>query len=307
MNFVRTNTPYTQCIFSLCFFFLCTPVTYTFSTDSKTQQKCVNLRSFVQAHKADKNDLLLLLNILYFSYARSAATLTAQDRVAGHLDMVLKTNDCICSTRRNPSIAQPHAISEAAFIASAKYAASTYETYKTAARTYAQCTEYVLKDVRFANQDFSDYIKRERSYIKKTICKKVSVYYEVLKKMIAELSKLATDNATRPTLMQNIAIMLPFFTEKTFTAIDLRYIPLSKKCWQLSLAHNTTYNTIWKLVETERAQFYLELYTVCYDELEKIDASVLEHACLFDSEGFIEKKNRPTLPQPGSLLPLREA
>jgi hypothetical protein len=317
-------------VFSLLFLFFPTAV---FSMSPMSQ-----LEQLVKENKASQDDVLLLLNVLYNSYERSASLIDAQYAYHHHLQITGLVGNYLVTTRRNPSKTVLEIPSIESIAQSAQSCAHSFDRYKNAANLYVQCSEYAIKNNGFKKEQLHALVVEFRTQVKYAILNTIKTYYDTIQSLYYELSsktdkskqfnnvadaadtvdaaeqvetekdeleivaeKAELEAIAKKGFLQTLITSLPFFAEKVFITVDEKYIVLNQKLWDFSFRNGEAYAHIWNVIEQQRAKLYLDAYrSIVFAAIAK-NPRILTHAQLFGELGIVEPKHRKDLPAPIEL------
>jgi len=276
------------------------------------------LEELIKENKASQEDILLLLNVLYNSYERSASLIDAQNSYHHHLQITGLVGNYLVTTRRNPSKTVLEIPSMESITQSAQSCAHSFERYKDAANVYVQCSEYAVKNNGFNKEQLHTLIVEFRTQVKYVILNTIKTYYDTIQSLYYELSsktdkseqrkntadgvdKAELEAVAEKSFLQTLITALPFFAEKVFVTVDEKYIVLNQKLWDFSFRNGVSYAHIWNVIEQQRAKLYLDAYrSIVFAAIVK-NPRILTHAQLFGELGIIESKHRKDLPAPIEL------
>lgn len=278
------------------------------------------LEELIKENKASQEDVLLLLNVLYNSYERSASLIDAQNAYHHHLQITGLVGNYLATTRRNPSKTVLEIPSIESITQSAQSCAHSFERYKDAANVYVQCSEYAVKNNGFNKEQLHTLVVEFRTQVKYAILNTIKTYYDTIQSLYYELSsktdkskqfnnaaeqaeteKAELEAVAKKGFLQTLITALPFFAEKVFVTVDEKYIVLNQKLWDFSFRNGVSYAHIWNVIEQQRAKLYLDAYrSIVFAAIVK-NPRILTHAQLFGELGIIEPKHRKDLPAPIEL------
>jgi hypothetical protein len=237
-------------------------------------------------------DVELILNILYWSYARSQATLTAINQFQKHFTICHQIGDCIHYTRRNPSRPLPYTLDKKTAITIATTCIHTYFDYLKTAQTYSQCTQYILKDCYDISRETKEAIEDIRLQARNNLLLSINPYIDTLKALQHSLSHLISPK----NILSLLWSAIPAVAAKTFVKLDQQCTTLFHHLWINQDIHLETFGTIWKSIERARCNFYRELYKKAYNNAPK----EIKKYILFDEHGFMGN-SKNILPDPSLL------
>ena len=283
-------------VLSLCLYpTASTPITQASVSRHQMNEELVQT---IHGHSNEKADLILLLNVLYWSYQRSVSTVRAQEAYRAFLEDTLKIGKDLHATRRNPSKPFTANLQKKNFLTTAKTCYESFDQYRAHAQTYVVCTDYALVTPQCKSTVFTDLIKSIRSHVRSLILTQATIYYELIKTVVSELAHWQKRERD---FLSTMYTALPLCAEHGLVYFDKQYVQLSDAFWAFGVHNQGLYDSFWLAVEHERAAIYKTLYSTCWYELKAIDPSMLANNQLFTQDGLVETKIKATLPEPAAL------
>lgn len=294
------------CLISMAIFSTTLTPTTTINPAEKWASNLTN-------HEISSEDLTLILNLLYWSYARSNATLQTEKAYLEYIEPCLQAGQNLHHTRRNPSLKRPypyalHQIEQhhSAFM-------HTMENYYQIADTYAAASEYVLNIYQLAphaKQAIINLRSLARTQVMHTATSEVANFItsfthlkESLQQTTEQQRSLLDPLAQKRSIVNLIAHWIPKAALGSMVAYDQQFINFTHEVWKLLMNAYEGGNTLWDVFERTRANLYRTYYTALYNQL---SAQNFPHDCFsqaFDQYGFITLENRTEkLPAPIELV-----
>ena len=268
----------------------------------QTIQAAEWMENFLSKKPLDE-ELLLTLNLLYWSYARSAATSAAQQAYLEHVEHTLEVVQNINSRRRNPSIPikYPYAFAQAEqtypqFITETKH-------YHETATTYAETVEYILNfyplspAIKTAIENLREQARTELAHAVTAEASDFLLSFDLLQKLInrpkkTKLSFSAPAEVLKKSIVGFVAQWVPLAAVGAFVKFDIEFNTITEQWWKTLMNAYELNNRMWHVFETARANFYLTHYRLLHNRLkaDSTDARLFLQA--FDKHGFITPENR---------------
>lgn len=239
-------------------------------------------------------DLRIIINIAYLSYLRSSTTLKAQEAALQSLQTVWKSWQNVSHIRRNPSKPIPYILTtkekknvQEFFTLQEKHTHASV-TYNIAVHMLAE-NEIIPEEL--ANTALKELKLQARKYCMSQLIdikKHTSDLYYYLTTMPAQRSLFDT-------VTNNVISQLPFMILSSFAKTDQAHIACSENGFKSLMFLQETGNYIWRTLETARAEWYYEVYSLLYEYLEQFDPKV--RVIMFTELGYVNRISQ-ALPMP---------
>lgn len=237
----------------------------------------------------------LIANLLFWSCERSHTTCMTQKKVLDQLDRTWQQWHFIYATRRNPSRPEMH------FIPQVENIEALLDTYQKIGKTYTHCTDYLINQPTISSS-LKEKIHELRATCRKVVTEKLLTQWPSFYRLLSEARQtfgeashqLSKHTLPRKTISDVIATLTLPFAYKSFVHFDLAEIHLTDTCWHTFHASQKIVNTIWELIETERAVFYQTMYNTF------VSYYTPGESC-FNENGFIPSVSR-TLALPPTIV-----
>ncbi|MCL5875998.1 MAG: hypothetical protein M1114_06010 [Candidatus Dependentiae bacterium] len=252
--------------------------------------------------KASEEDIQIILNILYFSAARSQINIDAQESALTTLQKIWEGWANIIARRRNPSkpIIYTHATLDIT-----KYAElheKNLMAHEKICRLYDVSLEQTLKNKIFKNGFLINHITFLRDQARRTVLQAVldiRPELETLKNYI-ETKKIAvkhdTLKITRSHFVDHLLGSIPLCAYQAFIATDKLFVKTSELHWSTLHTTNKITNSIWHKIEHARGTFYAMLYQALYLQAELRN---IKPIVIFSEYGLLPvAKRKIPLPRP---------
>ena len=270
--------------------------------------------SALKHEKLSQEDTIMLLNLTYWSWARSTMILHAQKAVAQYVHDVHELLHTSMAGRMNPA----RLCSIAGCSTDEWYhALKTYEqaqvqlveklkAYRYACATYAQCLEYILKSehaspvvVRYA-QSLREHARTSLLETLKKQALSVNKAMETLGKVFECVrfggsTRSISSSATRGVSTRSFFDIVLNFADlglfNSFSKFDKKYLQCNDVMWSSLAKSYALGNIIWDISEGARADFYkihhrMLMRALCDDNVKA------EIATAFGPDGFIAPNMR---------------
>ena len=266
----------------------CLLITFVVRADELTIEKLVQDTTVPEQHRE------LLLNVLYWSYARSEATINLVNNYQEPLRYMHQISHNFHDTRRNPSRSLPYNIAKKEAIAAFSSCIKAYTQYLETAQTYAACVNYVLKEYSDLDPRVHTYLTKTKDELRASITLSLKPYMSCLSAIQNSLSLCIHPKSFSSFIMGTI----PLYAAKAFSKVDQICTTLFHRLWLNEEEHLKTFDTAWTVLETRRSAFYKDLYTRAYQASQILFAPHI----LFDQKGLLDDQQKMTLlPHPATL------
>ena len=250
-------------------------------------------------------DLQLCVNLFYFSYLRSAATVKAQDIACNTLSQMWQGWQNIAQTRMNPSLEIPYPADYAQQEALYKEFVKAQSYHRALGKTYAHAAEAAVKE-HYLTAQSKDAILETRERSREVV---ILAFVEV-KKILGELidfasAKLRSDwiewddqEPTRYDLMDTVSQYIPYFAIKSFIELERVNTQASEQTWQIVSTMCGVSKQMWEAIELARASYYLAYYQELYRSMQEQNIDPAYLMIMFNEQGIIHPDSQTLyLPQ----------
>lgn len=265
----------------------------------------------------DQSDLQVLLNLLYLSYARAWTTLSAQELTVSALEAVWQATQNIMQTRRNPSKDIAYSIDQKSFESTTAQLAFWHGEHLRIGKAYCAVLELVLNGSIIADGHVVEGIHAIRSQARRAIVQAladVRTHVQTIlsmksptpdaqiKKVIDHIDDYIQDSTRNFNIADFVWGLMPTFILKSFVQSDVMTVMLNETWWNAHIQLLRLSNSIWRALETARAQLYLDYYKAAYNCAKKYSADSRVCTYMFDEQGLLAlKKRTQQLPDPTLL------
>ncbi len=257
-----------------------------------------------------EHDAHLLLNLIYWSYQRSATTLTAQRAFIADQTKTLEAHSALINTRLNPSI-PVSVLKSHDLITSREKFIKEFVNQQLSGKIYAHCVEELVHGSKIQSSVIKKHITtmrdNARAAIAQALLKKITELQETFCTIqcgmttLAELFQQQSFFGKKSTkFLHYLWDYLPQVLIKSFVAFDKQYTELNNQCWQAVIKSEEFCNILWEVIEVERAQLYKEYYRALYNSLQKYNYTRDTYLLLYDNQKNLELSNY--LPKPEELV-----
>lgn len=279
---------------------VCFGSSHMHATTDSCQKEAFLWCSALKHEKLSHEDKLILLNLTYWSWARSAMILHAQKAVAQYVRDVHALIHTSMSGRMNParlcSIAGCTSDEWRRTLQTYEHAhhelVEKLKAYRYASATYAQCIEYILKGDH-ASPAVVRYAQTLREHARDSLRATMKAQALSLNKAIETVSKVFESlrfGSTRSffEVVLNFADLGVF---NAFAKFDKKYLQCNDTVWNTLAKSYALGNIIWDMSETARVEFYNVHHRMLVRALCD-DGAACEIAAAFNPDGFIAPERR---------------
>ena len=236
-------------------------------------------------------DLHLFLNLTYFSFLRSDATLRAQEVALPALRAAWEGWQNIAQTRLNPSVDLPfdaHTTTNAAvftqFIEAQKY-------HRIVGVTYSNAIEIIIGAILTSPQ--SPYaVERLRQESRVVIADILMNIKQQITLLTSCAQELLRNDDMRSSFKESLLAFLPPFALTSFLKIESCYNLASEKSWELLDKLQGLSTLIYQTIEEERASFYAAHYNELIKIFQKQKLKASYSTIAFNERGLIPPSAR---------------
>ncbi len=278
------------------------------------------------AHKdgslaVNAHDLAVILNVLYFSYARSRATLDVQEHCLFVLEQVWHILQNVIQTRLDPAHAAPYS-PDPSTVTELADLLELQTQHRRVGLAYAVAIDKVFKGGILTDKTLIDALNEVRAGVRGAITHALADVREHLELLInardgtnndagagiasASVDDIGNDlDATSDKGLifgQYLASLLGHLAVDTFVKADRLIVDVSQNGWYALSRVLVAGNHVWKAVEMTRVRLYYAYYSSvwAFAQTQGIEPSTVH--MLFDENGLIDDVfGAPTLPNPENL------
>jgi hypothetical protein len=268
--------------------------------------------------QATAQDAQLLLNLIYWSYQRSAITCASQtilfDAVQQSWQLWLNG----ATTRRNPRTPLPYPDVTEIDCYYANLFAQAQSYVNSAYCNALSCT--IEKDSVIESQAVTSYIEQVRSEARIAIAKTVISALADLETTLASIQTMLTcvqskkfihtmqtlakevqDQKDKSFIDDGIQFVLNNLALQAFAQSDKNYLATSDQFFKVLADTQTLYITLWDQLETARANYYQGIYETVYNCMIDLEFPSSSFLLAIDADGRIDV-DKQTEPLPATLL-----
>ena len=244
-------------------------------------------------------DARLIVNFLYWSYRRSAATLELQDALYKRLEQNLSELEGFNHIRHNPE----RPVSDISLCESHDTTPAQLDcvTYEQISKTYAQCCKMELADTSPLPAHVRDRITTLRSHVRGEIStilatKLMETYYALgtvyttLQDLYSNYgyllfkTKQDIDASRSSSIFSTLWSYMPSFLINITYQFENTHLELRQYLCDVLLQDIKTSDQLWREIEELRMTFYQTLYIQAYHYLSHIEADPQVFADQFSHE-----------------------
>lgn len=232
--------------------------------------RALPLRSFEQdiAPHLTAHDARLLLNLLYWSYKRSAQTCIVQREALTSLNQHWKTWQVCAERRFDPSSSVPHDHSAATACASYMRERARFHTIHT---TYMQVISTTTAESSYTSPRLFEFVQELRSSarldvanelwnhfseVREQLQKEFLAHQELLRNHLPLGSSLSPAYKTGDVHDRGIFDIFTSMAAFSFQEFDEIFISRSDQLFGYFITLQQLFNELWTTIETTRANFY---------------------------------------------------
>jgi hypothetical protein len=274
------------------------------SAASSCEQEAFAWCSALRYENISQEDQTIILNVTYWSWARSTMLVQAQKAVADYMHSAHGFIQTSMAARINPA-----RLSSIAGCSTDEWAClvHTYENnqkelveklraYRYASATYAQCIEYILKTDK-ASDVIVECAEKLRKHARAHMAVAMKSQALSLNKVLETLGKVFDCVRFGNTTRGFLDGMLNFAATDFFNAFgkwDRQYSQCNDVVWESLVKSYALSNIVWDMSETARIHFYkvyhrMAVRALCGDGVRH------EISSAFDPDGFVQAEKRKRL------------
>lgn len=266
--------------------------------------------------KINKDQALLLLNMVYAGFARSRATLEAQEIAYQALEVVWKGWQNIAQSRRNPGLPPAYSLCLKKQRSLLNSFVDAQKVHRTSGSSYNHALNYLVEHNPSPSYVLYKPINELRDQARLII---VDAFLDI-KKQLGDFFALLVESATKSGELEdeinqasqdvkrlfgieNLVESITPFAVQSFVQADKSYKKVSESSWQIVSSIQEASIVLWRAIEKARGAYFLALYKECYTALAQAGISEQELIATFDDQGFIRAEDRTTLlPHPNAIV-----
>lgn len=259
-------------------------------------------------------ELTILLNLVYFSFARSASTLRAQSITLHAATTAWQLYQNVVQTRRNPSKKIPYAIDSKEALNTMQESIILQQEHQKIGTSYANMLEAICKQGLINNDALNVGIAALRAQARMVLVTSLQTLEDYVKELIDACQQYKNDSLfakEEPPDLNNEEVTrgiidvltnwLPSIAYYSFVYADRLSITASEESWRLLNEVQNMHNKLWETLETLRAQFYLVIYQTLFAIAQKHELVSNQAYIIFDTNGLIIDNTYQPLPNPTQL------
>jgi hypothetical protein len=241
------------------------------------------------------SDLQLCLNLFYFSFLRSVASIKAQDIACDTLTCMWQGWQNIAQTRMNPSLDLPYPTDYAMQENLYREFVKAQMYHRMLGKIYANAAETAV------NQNYlTDHSKSAILEVRERSREEVILAFIEVKKILGDLIDYALihlrsdwiewddQETTRFDFIDAISQYIPYFALKSFLEIERINTQASEQTWQIIETLCGVNKQMWQAIETARGSYYLAYYEELFRVMREYNIDSSYFMVMFNDEGIIE-------------------
>lgn len=275
------------------------------------EQAVAWLNEYITPHsvkKTNAQELRTLANLVYFSYLRSATSISAQKAALKLAQTAWQNWENIAQTRMNPAQPAPYQSLSTADKNLMQNCLGLQEMYQQTNQQYVFLTDLILKDNGITSEHLTKGIKKMREQARTVVaCALVDVkaHIQRLIEHLAHSSSFDKKTTVTKSMVPDFLLrFIPSMGMQSFIEIEKSTHVVSEESWKILSGIQAINSYIWHVLEMQRASFYLAYYRALYRELHALP----NHAEIFSILNHVGKTqiasafNMPLLPNPDTLI-----
>ena len=233
------------------------------------------------------SDVQMLLNLTYFSYLRSQATLSAQETGLQAITQAWHGWQNIAQTRLDPSHKLPFTVDLDAQAHMFAQFIEAQRHHRKIGRTYSHAVSIIIESEILTSTATPFAIDRMRNQARSVV---LDAFTNIKQQVALLLGEKRTDKKLKRKkgfLQDAISTFLPAFALSTFLKLDACYVTSSSKTWDIleNLQHASV--LLYRTIEHERAAFYKAYYQALYQFAKASKLNNIYFMIAFDHAGLI--------------------
>lgn len=267
--------------------------------------------------KISPQDIQHIANLFYLSFERSNITLQAQAFALKTIDLVWKGWQNIAQTRLDPSIKEPHLLSEEEKEKSLTTFWNLQQKHRTTGLTYAKVVEIIVNgdglQTAIAEQSIAEVREMARHTVMQSLLdikKQLGDFFFQAQRDLGDHTTIILDQIEQSTcattknnnFMDYLWAYIPQLALQSFVEANNVNNIVSEESWNALKTIQEIGNYTWRIIEKDRALFYSSYYKALYEIIEQCNLDQQYHYIIFDEDGTIpEDKRSCLLPHPKTL------
>jgi len=253
--------------------------------------------SWLRKYIIDENDGLLIYpkeaqiiaNLIYFSFKRSYLNLEAQHTALETLNTVWKGWQNISQTRLDPSVEEPHKISNDDKAYSLESFWAIHDEHKKTCKTYSKAVDIITNKNFLFTINSHEAVKNMRQEARQVVSQSLIN----VKNYIGPLfySKKKPINKAIP-LMDHLLEYIPKLALNSFIQANITNDKISNESWNILMKIQNVGKITWQMIEQERAAFYLAFYQAIFYAIQKAELDDEYRKIIFDQCGSINQDHQ---------------
>lgn len=240
--------------------------------------------------KVSSAHLQLILNLLYFSYKRSQATLDIQPIALKALEGLWKGWLNILRTRRDPSTKlhnEPYTKEEKHY---SYHFWQQYIEHRESARSYNHAVNHVIHGELLSDTIATLAIENLRHNARSIITSALTDIQYHLGNIFQQMTR--SDKLSSRGILDFVTSYLGKLAQESFIQADDLNTTASREIWELFKSTQEIGNYTWNTIEHARATFYLAHYRVLYNVMKQHNLENHHFGIIFDEHGLIPENKR---------------
>ena len=233
------------------------------------------------------SDAQMLLNLTYFSYLRSKATLSAQETGVQAITQAWHGWQNIAQTRLDPSRKLPFAVDLDAQVELFAQFIEAQRKHRKIGRTYSHAVSIIIENDILTSTATPFAIDRMRNQARSVV---LDAFTDIKQQVALLLSEKRTGKKLKRQkgfLQDAISTFLPAFALSTFLKLDTCYVKSSAKTWDILENVQQASALLYRTIEQERAAFYKAYYQALYQIAKASKFKNSYFMIAFDENGLI--------------------
>lgn len=255
------------------------------------------------AKTSTKKDMLALLNLIYWSYQRSAATLRAQSAFLADQHVACQAVYAITSTRLNPLRKQLYDVQPDQLHKLRHRFIDAYQEHRRIGKIYSTCLETILSN-NYISPLAHDLALQLRQQARTAMAHHLYAHLIEIDKHLTSLrghmqesyelfQKLKVTRKSTDVLFNYFWDLVPGLAVKSFAYVDKQLTDINHQLWYVLLKSEEFGNYRWQIIEEKRAEFYATYYNALYQHLQQVTVPPEAFSRLFDKPAIMLPASLP--------------
>lgn len=252
---------------------------------------------------SNEKETQALLNLLYWSYRRSATTLMAQKAFLTDQQLVTQAIYSITSTRLNPAYKQPYTIDPEHLKKMRQHFIDAQQEHQCVGKMYSECIETIIHGNLLSSAVY-DLALQVRDGARTVIAHQLSTHLgqidhhlatlqDSLKESYQLFQKIQATRKVGDLFFHYLWDLLPALAVKSFVRFDNQLTDINHQLWHALLKSEEFGNYRWCIIEEKRAEFYATYYNALYQHLQHTTMSSAAFFLLFDTPSIMLPASLP--------------